>query len=44
MSFLHISDDQAYRLLLLLVKKGKLTKVGDVGRAVQYKLHTERRE
>ena len=42
-SFLHISDDQAYRLLLKLVEKGKLAKVGEVGRAVQYNLHKERR-
>ena len=43
-NFYHISDDQAYRILQGLVKKGKLTKVGGAGRAVRYELKTERRE
>lgn len=43
-SFCLISPDQAYRILQQLVKKGKLRKVGGVGRAVQYKLITKTRE
>ncbi|MHB1606045.1 MAG: hypothetical protein ACYCTV_06600 [Leptospirales bacterium] len=38
------SLDQPYRLLQKLVKEGKLRKVGEMGRAVQYELETKRHE
>ena len=43
-SFCLISPDQAYRILLQLVKKGKLKKIGKTGSSVQYGFNTKTRE
>ncbi len=39
-----IKSHQAYRLLQQLIKEGKLRKIGEVGRAVQYEFKTKRHE
>jgi predicted HTH transcriptional regulator len=43
-SLLQIKSHQAYRLIQQLVEEGKLRKIGEVGRAVQYEFKAKKHE